>query len=183
MRKMRASLTIVQSRAPLCVRLSYLTPAVASAKRIGIMTIPSSRGWLNVLRFGLLVSFVGWGISFYFTFASWPAAAAQLDGMGAGPIEYRPLLDYWLRMASAVFGCVGLASLAAFFQPHAFVGLIRLLGPFHLVIGATLTAAAIRNHLTPDLHPTFLADITFCFLTALLILLPLLRMARPVNIA
>ena len=47
--------------------------------------IPTTRGWLNTLRIGLLVSAIGWGISFYFTFARWSAATDQLYGMGAGP--------------------------------------------------------------------------------------------------
>lgn len=116
---------------------------------------------------------MGWGISFYFLFAPWSAAADQLDGMGAGPIPYNPLADYWLRMASSVFGFIGIASVLACIRPHYFVVLIRLLGPFHFIIGTTLALAAYCNQLTPDLHPTFIPDIVFCFTTGLLIQLPL----------
>ena len=34
--------------------------------------------------------------------------------------------------------------------------------------------AAISNDLSTDQHPTFVADITFCFVTALLIAVPLI---------
>lgn len=140
--------------------------------------LPTERAWLNCLRLGLLLGACGWGISFFFTFAPWPVAANQLGDMGALPIAYDPLLDYWLRMASCAFGCIGIASALACHRPGNFVSLIRLMGPFHFIVGITLAVAAFRNHLTPDLHPTFIPDITFCFLTGLLIQIPLIRGGR-----
>lgn len=135
--------------------------------------IPKSLKWLRVLRLGLLLSSIGWGISFIFTFSSWDSASDQLYAMGAGHIEYRPLLDYWLKMASAAFGCIGIASALACMRPNSFQGLVWLLGPFHGFMGSFLLISAVSNHLSPDRHPTFIADITFCFVTALLILIPL----------
>jgi hypothetical protein len=137
--------------------------------------LPSLRAWLNPLRLGLLLGACGWGISFFFTFSPWPLASTQLVEMGARPIAYDPLLDYWLRMASCAFGCIGIACALACHRPAKFVSLIRLLGPFHLIVGITLVVAATRNQLTLDLHPTFIPDISFCFLTGLLIQVPLLR--------
>lgn len=137
--------------------------------------LPTQRPWLNILRLGLLVSACGWGISFFFTFATWKSASDQLYDMGANQIQYDPLLDYWLRMASCVFGCIGIGSMLACHRPTNFIGLIRLLGPFHFIIGTTLVIAAYRNHLTTELHPTFVPDITFCFLAGLLIQIPLSR--------
>jgi hypothetical protein len=93
--------------------------------------------------------------------------------MGAGMMKYKPLLDYWLRMASATFGCIGVASALACFRPVFFQGLILLLGPLHLFLGVVLTIAAISNHLHTGSHPTFVPDITFCYLTAILIITPL----------
>lgn len=139
-----------------------------------ISFIPRSPGWLRVLRLGLLLGGIGWGISFLFTFSSWDSASDQLYLMGAGYIEYRPLLDYWLRMASAAFGCIGLASALACVWPVRFESLVWLLGPFHGFVGVVLTVSAISNRLDPDEHPTFVADITFCFVTALLITVPLM---------
>lgn len=135
--------------------------------------IPQSKGWLRTLQLGLLLSSAGWGISFWFTFVSWESASDQLYLMGAGRIEYSPLLDYWLKMASATFGCIGIASAFAGMRPRKFEGMIRLLGPFHAFLGAVLAMAAILNDLSPNTHPTFVADITFCFLTSALITIPL----------
>lgn len=137
------------------------------------LLIPTTRGWFRTLQLGLLLSSIGWGISFFFTFATWETASDQLFVMGAGRIEYRPLLDYWLRMASAAFGCIGIASALACFRPHSFPGMIFLLGPFHLFMGTVLAVSAVQNQLDTEIHPTFTADITFCFLTAILILVPL----------
>ena len=137
--------------------------------------IPTTRGWLLVLRLGLLLSAAGWGISFFFTVASWNQATAQLQVMGASPIEYQPLLAYWLRMASAVFGCIGVASAMACARPQRFESLIRLLGPFHAVVGCVLIVAAWQNQLTVRLHPTFVPDIMFCLLSGILIQLPMAK--------
>ncbi|MEO5716821.1 MAG: hypothetical protein ABIT37_25300 [Luteolibacter sp.] len=137
--------------------------------------LPTSRAWLNVLRLGLLASACGWGISFFFTFSTWEIATNQLYDMGANTIPYDPLLNYWLKMASAAFGCIGIASALACARPHGYAGLIRLLGPFHLFIAVTLAFAAYQNHLTPNLHPTFIPDITFCVIAGTLIQLPLVR--------
>lgn len=137
------------------------------------LPIPISRGWLRTLRLGLLLGSIGWGISFYFTFASWDMAADQLFLMGAGRIDYHPLLDYWLRMASAAFGCIGIAAALACVRPRAFPGMVLLLGIFHFFMGCVLAVSAVLNKLDPEIHPAFRADITFCFITAILILVPL----------
>jgi hypothetical protein len=135
--------------------------------------IPTTRGWFNTLQLGLLVSAIGWGISFCFTFSSWEDASNQLGAMGLGVIEYRPLMDYWLRMASSVFGCIGIASFLACLQPQKYESLIRLLGPFHFVIGTTLAFSAYQNHLDSSVHVSFIPDIVFCTLAGVLIQLPL----------
>jgi hypothetical protein len=130
--------------------------------------LPHGRSLL-ILRLGLLIGAFGWGISFYFTFTSWEASADWLYAMGAREIPYQPLMDYWLKMASTVFGCLGLLFLLAGLQPARYAPLLPLFAAFHLVVGASLVVAALRNGLTPGLHPTFIADITFCFCAALLI--------------
>lgn len=140
--------------------------------------IPTSKGWFITLQTGLLFSSMAWGISFYFTFANWDSSADQLYFMGAGTIQYKPLLDYWLRVGSATFGCIGIASIMTCFRPSFFRGLILLPGPFHVFIGTVLAVSAFMNKLDTEFHPTFVADITFCFLTATLIILPLIVAAN-----
>ncbi len=136
--------------------------------------IPQAKGWLRMLRLGLLLSSFGWGISFLFTFTSWEFASEQLFLMGAERMDYQPLLDYWLKMASAAFGCLGIASALACAWPSRFQGMILLLGPFHGFMGVVLSISAWVNGLNTDLHPTFVADITFCIVTSVLISVPLI---------
>ncbi|MGC4016672.1 MAG: hypothetical protein QM755_19470 [Luteolibacter sp.] len=131
-----------------------------------------------MLRLVLLFSACGWGISFWFTFVPWAVAADQLEGMGARLLRYDPILDYWLKMASSAFGCIGIASALACWRPRVFEGVAKLLPGFHLFVGTTLAVSASLNHLDPHRHPTFLADITFCFVTALLIGVPLMARGR-----
>lgn len=135
--------------------------------------IPTSKVLLRALQIGLIFSSMGWGISFIFTFSSWDSASNQLYLMGAEPIEYQPLLDYWMKMASAAFGCIGIGSALACMRPVLFRGFILLLGPFHLFVGTVLVVSAGINQLNTEYHPTFVADITFCFITAFLIMTPL----------
>jgi hypothetical protein len=136
------------------------------------MTPIASGRWFWIVRLGLFESALGWGISFVFTIYGWPDAVAKLESMGADPIAYQPLLAYWLKMASAVFGGIGVASALAFLWPDRYEAIIRLLAPFHLALGGVLIAAAVANGLEYGRHPTFVWDITFCFTTAALIGVP-----------
>jgi hypothetical protein len=137
------------------------------------MNLPTSKRWLNTLQLGLALSAAGWGISFWFTFASWESATNQMAQMGAGPILADPLMDYWLRMASAAFGCIGIASGIAAAQPAKYESLVRLLAPFHCFMAIVLASSAWMNRLNTDQHISFIPDIIFCSLTAILIQLPL----------
>ena len=140
--------------------------------------IPTSKGPYRLMRIGLLMSAIGWGIALPFTFGSWQAASDYMYTVGAGQVEYRPLLDYWLRMASVVMGCIGVASLLAVRKPESYLSVIRLLGPFHYIVGVTLLVSALNNGLSVDKHPTFIPDIVFCFLTGSIIWMPLLYAKR-----
>jgi hypothetical protein len=137
--------------------------------------LPITATRLRVIRLGLLICTFGWGISFFFTIESWERAVARLQQMGAEPITYQPLMAYWLKMASAVFGCIGIASGLAFHWPQRFAAVIQLLAPFHLIVGVTLITAAIGNDLSPARQPTFVWDIAFCFTVATLVGLPLVH--------
>lgn len=158
---------------------------VIAVKRPGLLPLPNdvsmvamSKGVRVTLRLGLLLSAVGWGVALTFTFATWGGAADYMYEMGAGRVEYHPLLDYWLRMASVVMGCIGVGSLLAARKPEAYGSLIRLLGPFHVIVGVTLVVAAVKNGLRVGEHPTFIPDIVFCFLCGGMIWLPLILAGR-----
>jgi hypothetical protein len=138
-------------------------------------TIPALR-W--TIRLGLYIATFGWGLSFFFLFSSWNDSELSLRQMGADPIMYQPLLDYWLKMAAAVFGCISVVCLLSAFWPARFLTIIVLLIPFHFFVGGCLVVAALRNELAFKEHPTFIPDITFCFCVALLLAIPLLHTWR-----
>lgn len=135
-------------------------------------------GLLRTLKAGLFLSAFGWGLSFVFTIEPWNSAVLRLYQMGAETIAYQPLLAYWLKMASAVFGCLGVASAVCFMRTERMIEVIRLLVPLHLIVGITLVSSAVSNKLDPAVHKSFVADISFCFLTAALIGVPLAIQAR-----
>jgi predicted neutral ceramidase superfamily lipid hydrolase len=122
------------------------------------------------LRFALLLGGLGWSISFAFTFSSWQTSTDLLYGMGAKPIEYQALLDYWLKMASALFGCIGLLFLACFTKMHKYAVIIPLLAYGSIFIGSILLFSAYQNSLDPQLHPSHIIDILFCYIVGILIL-------------
>ncbi|MEO1844758.1 MAG: hypothetical protein ABGZ37_10825 [Akkermansiaceae bacterium] len=132
----------------------------------------SSRALL-VIRVGLLLAAWGWGIAFAFVFSPWEVAAEQLEWMGAREMTYQPMLDYWMRMAGATFGCIGMAAGLALWRPLKFAVIVRLLPAFHFFLGIVLLVSALRNGLRPAIHSSFLLDISFCFSVAALIQLPL----------
>lgn len=135
-------------------------------------------GLLRMLKAGLFLSAFGWGLSFVFTIEPWDHAILRLYRMGADHIAYQPLLAYWLKMASAVFGCLGVASAVCFMRTERMIEVIRLLVPLHLIVGITLISSAVSNKLDPAIHKSFVADISFCFAVAVLIGVPLAIQAR-----
>ncbi|HEX7859936.1 MAG TPA: hypothetical protein VF773_06410 [Verrucomicrobiae bacterium] len=62
---------------------------------------------LRLLRLFLGFAAVAWGVSIGGVFMSWSAAAGALQGLGAQPIAYDRMLDYWLRMAAGAFALLG----------------------------------------------------------------------------
>jgi FtsH-binding integral membrane protein len=72
---------------------------------------------LRLLRLFLGFSAFAWGISVVGVLLSWSAAEQALQGLGARPIAYDPMLDYWLRMAAGAFALVGGLFLLLMIQP------------------------------------------------------------------
>jgi len=112
------------------------------------------------LRFFLAFAALAWGVSAYGVFASWPAASAALAGLGAKPIPYDPMLDYWLRMASGAFALVGGLYLVLMVWPHRHLNVMPWFGALMLAEGAVLLVHGIRLGLPPF---PFYGDTAACF--------------------
>jgi hypothetical protein len=83
---------------------------------------------LRLLRLVLGFAAFAWGISIVGVFLSWSAASQALQGLGAQPIAYDRMLDYWLRMAAGAFALVGCWFLVLMIWPQKFHAAIPWFG-------------------------------------------------------
>ncbi|HSY43150.1 MAG TPA: hypothetical protein VK811_04520 [Candidatus Acidoferrum sp.] len=116
---------------------------------------------LRLLRLFLGFAAFAWGISVVGVFMSWSAAEHALEGLGAHPIIYDRMLDYWLRMASGAFALIGGWYLVLMIWPQKFHAAIPWFGGLMLVEGVILLVHGLRLSLPPF---PFYADVTACFL-------------------
>lgn len=116
---------------------------------------------LRLLRLFLGFSAFAWGISAVGVFVSWPEAEQLLERLGAKPIPYDPMLDYWLRMAAGAFALVGVWYLALTIWPRKFYAAIPWFGVLMLVEGLILFVHGLRLSLPPF---PFYGDVSACFI-------------------
>ena len=93
-------------------------------------------------------------------FLSWSSAGKALQQLGAQPIAYDPMLDYWLRMAAGAFSLVGVWYLIMTLQPQKHHAAIPWFGALMLVEGVILLVHGLRLGLPPL---PFYADTAACF--------------------
>ena len=116
---------------------------------------------LRLLRLFLGFAAFAWGVSVFGVFLNWQAAAQALQGLGAQPIAYDRMLDYWLRMAAGAFTLIGCWYLVLMIWPGKFHAAIPWFGLLMLVEGAILLIHGLRLSLPPF---PFYGDTTACFL-------------------
>ncbi|MGD1086309.1 MAG: hypothetical protein ABSA47_16355 [Verrucomicrobiota bacterium] len=116
---------------------------------------------LRLLRLFLGFAAVAWGVSVFGVFLSWSAASQALQGLGARPIAYDPMLDYWLRMAAGAFTLIGCWYLILMIWPRKFSVAIPWFGVLMLAEGVILLVHGVRLALRPL---PFYADTAACFL-------------------
>ena len=104
---------------------------------------------LRLLRLFLGFTAFGWGVSAVGVFVSWPEAEKLLEGLGAKPIAYDQMLDYWLRMTSGAFTLVGIWYLMMTIWPRKFCAAIPWFGALMLIEGVILLIHGLRLHLSP----------------------------------
>ena len=123
---------------------------------------------VKILRLLLFCAAFGWGISAFAVFMPWKMAVEQLQGLGAGQIPPDPMLNYWLRMAGAVFTAIGVLMLLIAINPRKYAAVIPFAGYTMIAIGITLLTWGIILNLDPI---PFWIDSAFCLLIGIGILL------------
>lgn len=119
---------------------------------------PATR--LRLLRLVLCFCALVWGVSAFGVFMKWETAAAALQGMGAKPIAFDPMLDYWLRMASGAFALVGTGYLLLAIFPRKFAAILPWFGWLMIGEGVVLLVHGLRLGLGPF---PLLGDVSACF--------------------
>ena len=115
---------------------------------------------LRLLRLFLGFAALAWGVSIVGVFLSWPVATRALEGLGAHPIAYDRMLDYWLRMAAGAFALVGGWYFVLMLWPQRFYAAIPWAGGLMLVEGVILLVHGLRLSLPPF---PFYGDTAACF--------------------
>ncbi len=103
----------------------------------------------RLLRVALVFSGCVWGISACGVFMKWETAAGALQGMGARPISYDPMLDYWLRMASGAFALLGTGYFLLAINPRKFAVMLSWFGWIMVLEGIVLLFHGLRLGLSP----------------------------------
>jgi hypothetical protein len=114
---------------------------------------------LRLLRLFLAFAAFGWGISAVGVFASWPVCERILESLGAHPIIYDRMLDYWLRMTAGAFALMGVWYFMLMIWPQRFHIAIPWFGAIMLVEGIILLIYGWRLGLPPF---PFYADVSGC---------------------
>ena len=104
---------------------------------------------LRLLRLFLMFSALTWGVCIVGVFASWPQVNSIALGMGAKPIAYDPMLDYWLRMVCGAFTLVGVWYLVLALWPRKFAVAIPWFGWLMIVEGVILLFSGLRLGVGP----------------------------------
>ena len=116
---------------------------------------------LRLLRLFLGFAAFAWGVSVVGVFASWPQVNRLAQGMGAQPIAYDPMVDYWLRMMAGAFALIGVWYLMLMLWPRKFHAAIPWFGWLMVAEGVILLVSGLRLGLGPF---PFYGDVSACFL-------------------
>jgi hypothetical protein len=123
---------------------------------------------LRLLRLVLVCCGLTWGASVVGVFVSWETAARMLEGLGANPVAYDRMLDYWLRLAAGAFSLLGIGYLVLALQPRKYAAVLPWAAWLMLIEGIVLAWHGLRLGLPPF---PFYADVSACGLGGIALLM------------
>lgn len=130
-----------------------------------------------MLRLFLGLAAITWGAAMPGVFLDWETAEGAMESLGADPVAYDKMLDYWLRMASGAFALIGCLYLLPALRPLRFCTWIPWLGLFALLEGMILLIHGLRLDLRPW---PFYGDVAACLVSGVGILSCWLRVRKEV---
>ncbi len=124
-----------------------------------------------LLRLFLVYTAVGWGICTVGIFISTVFGYKMLHfvgGVDTGGLSGDPMYDYWFRMASSVFGLIGIFYFFLALKPEKYAVVMPFAGWFMIIEGVVLLIHGVRLELPPT---PWYGDVGFCLVGGLGILL------------
>lgn len=114
---------------------------------------------LKLLRLLLICAGFGFFIAVFGVFMPWPSVVEQLVGLGAEKLPADPMLNYWLRMQSAINTLIGIFFFLLAHNPQKYKNILSLSGIFLFAEGGVLLTWGILLHLSPL---PYMVDSAFC---------------------
>ncbi len=127
----------------------------------------------TILRLGLMLGALGWGVSFGFSVLPWEICMNILEYFGFPTFNYSPILNYGLKMSCVIFGCIGVLHLSCFLNPVSNLRLICEIGIFSIILGLISLVLISVNNLFASYGIIVFGDALFCFVIGASILFSL----------
>ncbi|HEV3340206.1 MAG TPA: hypothetical protein VG125_07605 [Pirellulales bacterium] len=112
------------------------------------------------LRVLLVVSALGWGMSFFAALAPWFLVVRWIEAIGGLTSPDHPMIQYWVRMPGAGFGFIGLFYMRLALRPLQRLDWMPFASLLGLVVGTVILVQALILHLP---FARFRIDTLFCF--------------------
>ena len=116
--------------------------------------------YLFLLRVLLFSAAAAWGVSVLGLVLPWSMIAEELRGLDAQLGGEDVMVQYWLKMAAAVYTLMGCFFVMVGIRPKKYYAVIKLIGYLHLVLGAVFLVNGLM--LGVGAIPLYV-DVGFCF--------------------
>lgn len=114
---------------------------------------------LTLLRLFLIAAAIAWGVSLAGLVFPWAMVEKELAGMGATVPMDDVMVQYWLKMAAAVYTLMGCFFVIVAIRPTKYRPVIKLIGLLHVILGIVFLVNGLMLGL--DAIPLYV-DVSFC---------------------
>jgi hypothetical protein len=116
--------------------------------------------YLMLLRVFLVSAAIAWGVSLAGLVLPWAMVEKELGGYGATLPMDDVMVQYWLKMAAAVYTLMGCFFIMVAIWPIKYRPVIKLIGLLHVILGVVFLINGLM--LDVDAIPLYV-DVSFCF--------------------